>query len=101
MDWCRVVGPRGLCRSLAEKPTFLTNNPPLAPRVIFSEILAGPGPWNLPAWDPKPAPGRSKPPDGKKVISIATTVLVYREALTLPHRSDEMLGRGPRSDPRA
>ena len=31
MDWCRVGGPRGLCRPLDEKRGFPTNNPPFAP----------------------------------------------------------------------
>ena len=31
MDWCRVVGPRGLCRPLDEKHGFPLNNPHLAP----------------------------------------------------------------------
>ena len=31
MDWCRVVGPRGLCRPLDEKQGFPTKNPPLGP----------------------------------------------------------------------
>ena len=31
MDWCGVVGPRGLCRPLDEKKGFPTNTSPLAP----------------------------------------------------------------------
>ena len=31
MDYCRVVGPRGLCRPLDEKQGFPTNTSPLAP----------------------------------------------------------------------
>ena len=44
MDWCRVVGPRGLCRPLDEKPKFPTNNSLRAPeRVSFQlrQVWAG------------------------------------------------------------
>ena len=30
MDWCRLVGPHGLCRPLDESQAFPTNTPPLA-----------------------------------------------------------------------
>ena len=55
MDWCRVVGPHGLCRPLDDKQGFPTNNLALAPcqgragqgrgqkSVVFREIGQGAG----------------------------------------------------------
>ena len=92
MDYCRVVGPRGLCRPLDEKQGFPTNTSPLAPcqgcskaeqsRTTFREEAGGPLPRRT--WGPSL---------GKRV----TSGLVYREALpsltVLTRRSAGGLGR--------
>ena len=47
MDWCGVVGPRGLCRPLDEKKGFPTNTSPLTPcqGCLLAGALKGWGGW--------------------------------------------------------
>ena len=127
MDWCRVVGPRPVPASRREA-RFPTNNLPLTPCEVGSKCKhLGPAqdPWNLsarPPWRHPTRPPATTPKnhrfglDGRGFgVFILTGWLTpglceswpshFRSRIpggfTLPHRSDETLGRETRSKPRA
>ena len=87
MDWCRVVGPRGLCRPLNQKqalPSVARSESPSRPWRPLAAILL----VSRPAW--KRSQTRKADPRKHKAGCI----------FILPHRSFGTLGRGP-AEPRA
>ena len=101
MDWCRVVGPCGLCRPLDEKHGFPANTPHLAPcKGRLKGTRAGQGRAGSRAGQRQraAAAGRAQ---GRAQGRAGGQGARGHGARTLPHRSVETLGRGPRSKPRA
>ena len=141
MDWCRVVGPRGLCRPLDEKQRFPTRNSlltpckgrskfpvtagvatarlevnlslkeALEPRLLGGVLggLGGPGsqdPLGLICRPPPPKSDQSLVNGGVYCLTAEKSGRRHYSpriwgGFALPHHSDETLGRGLRSEPRA
>ena len=104
MGWCRVVGPRGLCRPLDEKQA---TNKQLGPRALSRlQGRAGQG---------RGTPPKSTDDTNGRGFGVLLYCLTATKSFagrrhyspripggfTLPHRLVETLGRGPRSEPRA
>ena len=131
MDWCRVVGPRSLCRPLDKKQGLATiNNPSLAPcegcstcnhlswrkKVVPINLPYNPqtrevapqdrpAPWNLSgtclASDPSWKRAVGPAPHPGRPKKPSQFRPRLLEGFTLSHRPVETLGRGPRWEPRA